>query len=161
MKKSTIIITIIAIVLLIAIIIVVNTNNGENQRKENTIENNVENSAENSVEEEFVDVLDDGTKLNTSEELNNTKTFQGLTIKNIQLTNANGKTELIADIENTSGSDKQAMLIDVILYDKNKNEITTLGGRISPIKAGQTMQFSTSAMIDYANANDFEFRLKQ
>ena len=112
MKKST-------------IIIVVNTNNGENQRKENTIENNVENSAENSVEEEFVDVLDDGTKLNTS------------------------------------GSDKQAMLIDVILYDKNKNEITTLGGRISPIKAGQTMQFSTSAMIDYANAYDFEFRLKQ
>ena len=161
MKKSTIIITIIAIILLIAITITVNTNNSGDQRKENIVENTIENNVENSVEEEFVEVLEDGTKLNTSEELNNTKTFQGLTIKNIQLTNANGKTELIADIENTSGSDKQAMLIDVILYDKNKNLITTLGGRISPIRAGQTMQFSTSAMIDYSNAYDFEFKLKQ
>lgn len=83
-----------------------------------------------------------------------------LKITNIQLTNKNNKTELIADIENSIGKDIQAMLIDIILYDKEGNEITTLGGRISPIKAGKTMQFNTSAMIDYANACDFEFKLK-
>ena len=88
------------------------------------------------------------------------KEFQGLKIGNIQLTNRDNKTELIADVQNSSDKDIEAMLVNVILYDKEGNEIATLGGRISPIKAGKTMQFSTTAMIDYANAYDFEFKLK-
>ena len=148
-KKMLIILIIVAIIIIVALYFI--TRGG----KEKTL--NVE---ENTVVEEFVQVLEDGTKLNTSSKLSEMKEFQGLKIGNIQLTNREDKTELIADVENPTENDTKAMLVNVILYDKNGNEIATLGGRISPIKAGQTMQFSTSAMIDYANAYDFEFKLK-
>ena len=118
--------------------------------------NNEEVKEENKVVEEFVQVLEDGTKLNTSTKLGEMKEINGLKIGNIQLTNNGSKTELIADVTNGTQTDKKAMLIKVILYDKTGKEIATLAGRISPIKAGQTMQFSTSAMIDYANAYDFK-----
>ena len=84
------------------------------------------------------------------------KEYKGLKIGNIQLTNDGNKTQLIADVKNETPNNMQAMLIKVVLYDKNGNEIAKLSGRISPIKAGETMQFSTSAMIDYANAYDFK-----
>lgn len=154
-KKETqmIFILIIISILIIGVIWII-TKGG---KKEEAVSTNLE---QNIVTEEFVQELEDGTKLNTSSTLKKEKQFQGLKITNIQLTNQNNKTELIADIENSTGKDTQAMLIYIILYDKEGNEITTLGGRISPIKAGKTMQFSTSAMIDYANACDFEFKLK-
>lgn len=152
-EKKMILILLIITIVIIGIIWLIARGN-----KKETINNGV--VEENTVIEEFVQELEDGTKLNTSSQLNKSKEFQGLKIKNIQLTNQNNKTELITDIENVTGRDTQAMLIDIILYDKQGNEITTLGGRISPIKAGQTIQFSTSAMIDYANAYDFEFKLK-
>lgn len=117
-------------------------------------------TTQNVAAQEFVQTLEDGTKLNTSNKLSETKQFQGLQIKNIQLTNKDDKTELIAEIENPTETDTQAILVDIVLYDKQGQEITTLGGRISPIKAGQTTQFSTTAMIDYSNIYDFELKAK-
>ncbi len=153
-EKRMILILIVISILIIGVIWFI-TRGG---KKEEVVSSN---AGEEQVKEEFVTKLEDGTKLNTSSTLNNEKQFQGLKITNIQLTNREDKTELIADIVNDTGSDKDAMLIDIVLYDKEGKEITTLGGRISPIKAGQTMQFSTSAMIDYANAYDFEFKLAE
>lgn len=153
MDKKTIILFIVLIAILIGVVLLL-------PKSKSNEEGEIKSVTTNETIEEYVDVLGDGTKLNNSEELGKTKTFQGLTIKNIQLTNKDNKTELIANIENPTTSDKQAMLIDIVLKDKDGKEITTLGGRISPIKAGQTVQFSTSAMIDYANIYDFEFKLK-
>lgn len=171
-KGKKIIILVIIVVLIIAIAIIIgnknknkNTNTNSNSNSLNSIANeeisqSANDEQKNEIVEEFVEIVENDIKLNNSEKLSETKTFQGLTIKDIQLTNGNGKTELIANIENKTEKDTQAMLIDVVLYDKEGNTITTLGGRISPIKAGQTLQFSTSSMIDYANAYDFEFKLK-
>ena len=89
---------------------------------------------ENTVVEEFVDVLEDGTKLNTSTKLSEMKTFEGLKFGNIQLTEKGSKTELIADVVNESGKDIDTILFDIILYDKEGNEIIKLGGIISSIK---------------------------
>ena len=124
-------------------------------------DNKVETNEEGNSSQEYVTTLEDGTKINTSEGVNKEKRFEGLTIKNIQLTNRDNKTELVADIENTSKTDKEAMLIDIILYNKEGKEIGKIGGRISPIKAGETKQFSTTAMKDYSDIYDFEFKLKK
>ena len=152
-KRMILILIIVGIIIITTLFLITQRNTTEEEKKEEVEQNITE-------EEQLVQELEDGTQLNISTQLNKEKEFQGLRIKNIQLTNKENKTELIADIENVTNQDTKAMLVDVILYDEQGNEITTLGGRISPIKAGKTMQFSISAMINYANAYDFKLQLK-
>ncbi len=154
-KNEKRMILILLVVLVIAIVIfVVNKNKKGN-------DNNAEaNTEENKVVEEFVQVLDDGTKLNTSTKLNETKQFEGLEFGNIQLTNSDGQSVLLADVKNTSSTASEMMLVDVTLYDKNGNELGTVGGIIISLQPGQSTQFNTSMTIDYANAYDFKITKK-
>ena len=154
-EKKIILILIIIIVIVIGVVFVTTRGKGKEETE------NRNNMSQETTEEEMTTTLEDGTKINTSLELSNEKKFEGLTIKNIQLTNKDNKTELIADIGNTSNSNKEAMLVDVVLLDKEGKEIGRIGGRISPIRVGQTMQFSTSSMKDYSSVYDFKFELKK
>ena len=52
------------------------------------------------------------------------------------------------------------MLVNVTLYDKNGNELGTVGGIIPSIQPGESKQFNTSMQIDYANAYDFTITKK-
>ena len=150
-KKEKRMILILLVVLVIAVVIFVISKN-KTGNKENTEENN--------VVEEFVQVLEDGTRLNTSTKLNEMKKFEGLEFGNIQLTNSNGQSVLLADVKNTTQAETGLMLVDVTLYDKNGNELGTVGGIISPLKPGESKQFNTSMTIDYANAYDFKVTKK-
>ena len=144
-EKKMLIILIIVSIIIIGLIFLV-TRQGKNEKAE-----------QNDLPvEEFVDVLEDGTKLNNSTKLNQTKIYNGLKFTNVQLTEKDSKTELIADVINESGNDVDVMLFNIILYDKNGNEIVKLGGITSPMKAGEKTQFSTSSTLDYANAYDFK-----
>ena len=148
-KNEKRMILILLVVLVIAIILFVISKN----KSENKVE-------ENKVEEEFVQVLDDGTKLNVSSKLNQMKKFEGLEFGNIQLTNSNNQSVLLADVKNTSSTATKMMLVNVTLYDKNGNELGTVGGIIPSIQPGESKQFNTSMQIDYANAYDFTITKK-
>ena len=111
---------------------------------------------ENEVVEEFVQVLDDGTKLNISSKLQEEKTINGLKIGNIQLTEKNGQLVLLADVTNPTEKDSEIFLIDIILYDKTGKEIATVPGIVSPIKAGGKTQLNAGITEKYANAYDFK-----
>ena len=150
-KKEKRMILILLVVLVIAVVIFVISKN-KTENKENTEENN--------VVEEFVQVLEDGTKLNTSSKLNEIKKIEGLEFGNIQLTNANGQSVLLADVKNTSTVATKMMLVSVTLYDKNGNELGTVGGIISALQPGESKQFNTSMQKDYANAYDFKITKK-
>ena len=150
-KKEKRMILILLVVLVIAVVIFVVSKNKKG---------NKENTEENKVVEEFVQVLEDGTRLNTSTKLNEMKKFEGLEFGNIQLTNSNGQSVLLADVKNTTQAETGLMLVDVTLYDKNGNELGTVGGIISPLKPGESKQFNTSMTIDYANAYDFKVTKK-
>ena len=150
-KKEKRMILILLVVLVIAVVIFVISKN-KTGNKENTEENN--------VVEEFVQVLEDGTRLNTSTKLNEMKKFEGLEFGNIQLTNSNGQSVLLADVKNTTQAETGLMLVNVTLIDKNGNELGTVGGIISPLKPGESKQFNTSMTIDYANAYDFKVTKK-
>ena len=148
-KKEKRMILILLVVLVIAVVIFVVS---QNKKDENT--------EENKVVEEFVQVLEDGTRLNTSTKLNEMKKFEGLEFGNIQLTNSNGQSVLLADVKNTTSAETGLMLVNVTLIDKNGNELGTVGGIISPLKPGESKQFNTSMTIDYANAYDFKVTKK-
>lgn len=149
-------ILILFIVLIIAIIIF-GLNKEENKDK---IENkNIE--IQNNITEEFVQVLEDGTKLNTSSKLKETKQIGVYKFENIQLTEQDGQSVLLADVTNISQSETRAKLVDVILLDKDGNEIVKLeGGIISPLEPGGKTQFNSSMTFDFANAYDLEIKLR-
>ena len=78
----------------------------------------------------------------------------------MQLTEQNGQSVLLADVTNNSGKATNLTIVDVVLLDKNGQEIITVGGIISPLQAGEKTQFNTSMTLDYANAYDFKIVIK-
>ena len=72
----------------------------------------------------------------------------------------NGQSVLLADAENDTGKDIDIMLLDIILLDKNGNELTTITGIIGNLKAGEKQQLNSSVTSDYANAYDFRVVIK-
>ena len=150
-KRGLLILIIIAIAIITILAIITN-------RKGKEVNNDA--TEENKVVEEFVQVLEDGTKLNTSTKLSETKIVNGLKIGNIQLTMQNGQSVLLADVENDTGKDIDIMLLDIILLDKNGNELTTITGIIGNLKAGEKQQLNSSVTSDYANAYDFKVVIK-
>ena len=156
MKKSEKrMILILLVVLIIAIVVFAISKNANKKNKGN--ENTVE---ENNTVEEFVQVLEDGTKLNTSEQLSKTKQVGNYKFENMQLTEQGSQTVLLADVTNTGSTTTDIQLVDVTLLDKNGNEIVTVGGIISPLQPVSSTQFNSSMTLDYANTYDFKIKLK-
>jgi Na+-translocating ferredoxin:NAD+ oxidoreductase RnfG subunit len=157
-KKEKRMILILLVILIIAIVIFVVSKN--TNKKINTNENTSTTQLENTEPEEFVQVQEDGTKLNTSTELNKEKQVGNYKFENMQLTTQDNQTVLLADVTNTGSSKTDIQLVDVTLLDKDGNEIITVGGIISQLEPGEKTQFNTSMTLDYANTYDFKITLK-
>lgn len=116
---------------------------------------------EDTVEkEEFVEVLGDGTRLNTSDYLKETKKIEGMEITDFQLTEKDNVTLLLGKVTNTSTTKQGGYPVNVKIMDKQGSEIITIEAFLGPLEPGQSTQFSTSATFDYANAYDFSITKK-
>ncbi len=124
--------------------------------KDNKQNNEQPNAQENKLEENYSQVLEDGTKLNTSSKLKETKKIDSLEISDIQLTNKNEQSVLLANVTNKGNKKTQAILLDIILYNKAGEEIATIPGVISPLEPGKTTQLNTVVQEDYTNVYDFK-----
>ena len=152
--KELLIILLIILFFLIVITIAVNSRDDrEGEEIPQTLEIGV--TEENKVEE-FVEVQENGSKVNTSEELKKTKTIDGLEISNIRLVENNNVSQILADITNLTNETLGDFPVDIIVRDKEGNEITTIGGYIDKVNPGETAQLNASATSDFANAYDFE-----
>ena len=123
--------------------------------KDNNSGNSQVSVANNQKKEEYVKVLEDGTKLNVSTKLNQSKKLEGLDIGNIQFTYGGGQSVILADVKNNSGSDSSLMLAILTLVDKEGNKIADLNGIIGALKAGESTQLNMGTSVDVANAYDF------
>lgn len=112
--------------------------------------------SEEDNQEEYVQKLEDGSKLNISQKLQKTKTLDGLEITNIQLKEINGITTLLADVNNKSNNQVNEKKVKVDVLDKSGNIITTLKGIIDVIPAGGSVQLNMAVTADVANAYDFK-----
>ena len=110
----------------------------------------------NTTTEEFVQLLEDGTKLNTSQTLQQAKQLGNLQFTNIQLTNQNGQSVLLAEVKNMGTTATELQLIDIIILDKNGEQLGKVGGIVTPLEPNESTQFNTSMTRDYANAYDFQ-----
>ena len=154
MKKNEKKFLTILIAITIIVVIIFIATRGKGKKEENKVE-------ENTVKEEFVQVLEDGTKLNTSTKLNETKKINGIEFGNIQLTMKDGQSMLLADVKNTTETASELTLVDVTLLDKEGKTIVKVGGIIPPLEAGESTQFNSSMTLDYANAYDFKVEVSK
>lgn len=151
-KRLIVILAIITIVVIVIAIVVSNNKNTEN-RTTKIIDTP-------SQEEEFVSQLDDGTRLNTSDKLHETKTIDGMEITDFQLTEKDNVTLLLGTVKNTSSTTQGGYPVDVKIVDQQGNEIITIVAYIGSLEPGESTQFNTSATFDYANAYDFSITKK-
>ena len=144
----------IGVLVLITVIVIIVAVVLSNRNKEDNSTDNVQ--ATNTQTEEFVNVLSDGTKVNTSDKLHETKTFDGMEISNFQLTENGNVTLLLGTITNTSTEKKGGYPISITILDKDGNELTVVAAYIGELEPGESTQLNSSATFDFANAYDFE-----
>ena len=113
-------------------------------------------ASKDTTKEEYVEVLEDGTKINTSEKLSQTKTYNGIEFTNIKFTNASSVTNLSADVKNTTSEDMESQVVRINVLDEQGNIITTYRGSVEALKAGETTTFNAAIAANYANAYDIE-----
>ncbi len=145
-KKMISILIIVSVVILVVLLIWNKTANKEAQKKAD---------GQEQKNEEYVEVLEDGTKLNTSEKAKETKRLGELEVKGIQITNGKGRTMILATVTNTGSKDMELTPIIVTLYDNKGNELEKINGVISPVKAGESVQMNVGSTRDYSNVYDF------
>ena len=123
--------------------------------KETVGEAEIGKKQEEVKKEEFVEVLSDGTKLNKSKVLQKIKTYDGMEMKDFQLTENGNTTLLLGTITNKTEGEKGGYLVDLIMIDKEGKEIGRSDLYIKKLKAGESMQLSSYVQGDLANAYDF------
>ena len=163
-KKEKRLILILVIITLIVIIIAVCVNKDESEESttnssssSSSTKTSTSSSDEDEEEEtsEYVVTLEDGTKLNTSSKLNETKTIGGIEISDIQLTESDNVTQLLATMTNTSDETDGGYIAVLTLYDEDGNVLIEMKPYIEELEPGETAQLNTSAVFDYTEAYDF------
>ena len=115
---------------------------------------------ENIVEEEFVNVLSDGTKLNTSDKLQEKKKVGGLEVRKFQLTEQGNSTILLGTITNTSSTEQGGYDVEIVVVDKTGKELGRIPAYIKKLQPGESTQLNTGITGDYANAYNFSINKK-
>ena len=148
----------IAIIIIIGIIIVVGLLIWKNTKAKRLQSEKVE--LQNTIVEKNTNVLEDGTKLNKSDKLKQTKKLHGMEISQIQLTYKDGQSILIETVTKTTNKDIDLTPIKVTLYDDQNNILEQMNGLISPVKAGESVQLNMGIGIDHSNAYDLTIEQK-
>ncbi len=122
------------------------------RNKEN---NNVGGTTENVEQGEFTKVEADGTIVNTSEKLKQTKENLGFSITNINFVKRGNETILTARVTNNTGAEQGSFFGKIVLLDKSGKEIGRIPVMISETQNGEAIDIETSITESYANAYDF------
>ena len=103
----------------------------------------------------YYEVLEDGTKLNNSEKLKETKQFDGLEFSEIELNEKDNSILIQATVKNTSTSVTPSGVVKLIFVDKEENELGTINWLAPELQPNDSTQLTTSAETDVINAYDF------
>lgn len=151
-KEEKIVFAIIAVIMVIAIIIIVNIAKATRGKDEVESDNK-----ELQNVEKYVTNLEDGTKINTSKELNNTKKYKEIEISNIQFTYKDGVSVLLADVKNNGSTTSEMQIIKMQILDENNEVIDELAPVMPEIQPGETEQLNVIISgANCVNAKDFK-----
>ena len=159
-KEKKIIFTIVGIMLLILIIVICVKSFANGGKKDNL--NTPATNTATQNEEKYVTELNDGTKLNNSNDLQSVKTYKTLEISNVQFTsNSNGNSTFLADVKNVGTTATQPEVVKLTLLGENGEVIAELSPVLPALQPGQTDQLNAMATGDIVNAKDYKIEAKQ
>lgn len=147
-------------IIIIARIVIVKTQSNDTQTPQPAQQSSTEQKTPQSQpdqqpkDDEFVQKLDDGRKVNTSQKVKETKSVSGIEISDIQLTENGGISTITATAKNVSQSNMQEKNVKVEVLDKNGQLITTFSAVINEMKPGETSKINASVTVDVSNAYD-------
>lgn len=147
-QKRWMVLLILVLIIVIIVAVVISLT-----RKEEKVMQSSENQVVN--QEKYTTQLEDGTKLNTSDELSVTKTYGDLEFSNIQFTERDGVSVLLADITNKGTETHKTEIVKITIIGEDGEKITELKPLIGEIKPGETDKLNAVATADIANAKDF------
>ena len=151
MKKSEIKMIVVILIVGLIVIGVMLATRGTNKKGEETTE----------TEESYTEVLEDGTRINTSEKTKKTKTVEGLEISNLQITEKDNVTIMLGTITNKGKETKEDITLKIKILDRNGKEITTVENYIGKLEVGKSTQLNTSTTYDYADMYDYEVTIER
>lgn len=154
-KEKKVVFTIVAIMVLILVIIVCVKSFG-NKKNNNTNTQNTATTNEVKNEEKYVTELNDGTKLNNSQDFNKVKKYGDLEITNIQFTSRNGSSVLLADVKNTGSKTHEKEVVKITILGENGEVLATPLVVLTTVAPGETKQLNAIVTADIANAKDFK-----
>ncbi len=150
-KKEKIWIGILLIILAVVIIgVVIATGKRSDGELQNTQPQNQAN------EEKYTTELNDGTKINTSDEFNSTKKYGDLEISNIQYTEKDGMTVLLADVKNTGTTTHESEVVKITILGEQGETLAETKPILGKVEPGQTIKLNASFIVDVSNAKDFK-----
>jgi len=152
MKK---VVKIIIILIIITVILIGGLLIWKNSKNENVKQDNREILQTEKDTEGHVQILEDGSKLNVSEEFLKPKTIDGIEINNIQLKEKDGITTLLADVENKTEKATPDKIIKIEILDNEGKVIIDLMGVIKQMEVGGKVQLNIAVTADIANAYNF------
>lgn len=156
-KEKKVVFTLIGIMVVILIIAVCVNIFTKGKTNTEATDNNQVTSENVQNEEKYVTNLNDGTKLNNSEELKKVKKYKDIEISGIQITKNNiGNTVILANAKNTANTDFKGETVKLTLIGENGETIVELKALMPNIKAGETEQFDHTITADFANIKDFK-----
>ena len=147
-KRWVILLVAVVVIAIVLIVVLVNANS-----KKDEVQGGTGNPVEN--EEKYTTELEDGTKINTGEEFNSTKTYGNLEISNIQFTEKEGMTVLLADVTNKGSTTHENEVVEITILGENGEELSTTKPVIGKIEPGETIQINATITADVSNAKDF------
>ena len=140
---------IIAVVVIVAFVIPKGNGEGEPAQQNEAVN-----------ESKYTTELEQGSKLNTSEDFNSTKTYGDLEFSNIQFSSTNGVSTLLADFKNKSTTTHEVESVKVTILRENNEVLNELDALIEKIEPGQTAKFNAIATADITEAKDFKIEAK-
>ena len=151
-KRWIILLVAVVIIAIVFFVVITNINKGDDESQNNVTPQQTVQGGNN---EQYTTELDDGTKVNTSETFNQTKTYNNLEISNIQFTEKDGQSTFLADVKNNGTTTHEPEIVKIVLLDENGNTVVELKPAIGRIEPGETDQINSMVSADVTNVKDF------
>lgn len=145
-KKEKTMILVLLLILVVAIVAIVVLRNPEAETKT---------GEQGANEEKYTTTLEDGTKLNTSSDFNATKKYNNLEISNMQFTEKDGMSVMLADVKNIGTEKHEQESVNIVVLDDNDEQIATFRAIIEDIEPGQSAKINATISASVANAKDY------
>lgn len=148
-EKKMILLLVLITILVIIITIIVKKNNGKQKELQGQVQTT-----------DLVATQEDGTKVNTSSKISETKKLDNLDVTDTSITEQNGLTTIRANVTNTTGATVKEFPATIKVTNKNGEVIAEIGAYVGTMKAGETRQINASINMDISEIYDFTIERK-